>query len=147
MSSQLFSRLCFDDLAYGKTQNLRELVLNFGPQHPSSHGVLRLIVSMSGEVVNKVDPQIGFLHRGTEKLLEYHTLFSGAVFMDRLDYTSVLTQTHCYCMAVETSMRKLTLNMPTIITRTVFDELARLLNHLLSIAVHSLDIGSMGSLF
>lgn len=131
----------------GNSMPQRNLILNFGPQHPASHGVLRLVISIHGEVVTAIDPNIGFLHRGTEKLVEQHTLSNASVFMDRLDYTSVLTQTHAYCMAVERATGTIGVGTYTEIIRTVFDELSRLLNHLLSIATHALDVGTMATLF
>nr|Q5DUX5.1 RecName: Full=NADH-ubiquinone oxidoreductase 49 kDa subunit; AltName: Full=NADH dehydrogenase subunit 7 [Nyctotherus ovalis]CAI38863.1 NADH dehydrogenase subunit 7 [Nyctotherus ovalis] len=125
----------------------RILILNFGPQHPASHGVLRLVIVIIGEVVTKLDPHIGFLHRGTERLVEEHSYMNAAVFMDRLDYTTVLTQTHAYCLAVEQALAKSRLCIRTQLLRTIFDELSRILNHLLSIATHALDIGTMAMLF
>jgi len=122
------------------------LTINFGPQHPSAHGVLRLVIKLQGEYVVAIDPHIGFLHRGTEKLCESHTYYNTSVFMDRLDYTSVLTQTHAYCLAIENSVATIP-NVATLQIRTIFDELSRILNHLLSLATHALDIGTMAQLF
>jgi NADH-quinone oxidoreductase subunit D len=122
------------------------LLLNFGPQHPSAHGVLRLVVILHGEYIVSLDPHIGFLHRGTEKLCESKSYTNLSVFMDRLDYTSVLTQTHAYCLAIESSLLD-RINIKTLQIRTIFDELSRILNHLLSIATHALDIGTMAQLF
>lgn len=120
--------------------------LNFGPQHPASHGVLRLVVQLNGELVEKLDPHIGYLHRGSEKLLELKDFKKGSLYLDRLDYTSVLTQTHAYCLCVE-QLNSYYLTTNSLIFRSVFDELARLLNHLLANSTHSLDIGSMAPLF
>ena len=128
-------------------KNIKTMVLNFGPQHPASHGVLRLVVQLNGEFIEKIDTHIGFLHRGTEKLMESKNLIQAAPYLDRLDYTSVLTQTHAYCLAVENLNLQKNLNFITKNIRTIFDELSRTLNHLLAIAAHSLDVGSMAQLF
>ena len=121
-------------------------MLNFGPQHPASHGVLRLVLQLRGELVLKVDSHIGFLHRGSEKLMESRNYTQSALYLDRLDYTSVLTQTHAYCLCVE-ELREFHLQRDTYIVRVIFDELARMLNHLLAVSTHSLDVGSMAPLF
>lgn len=126
---------------------LKSIVLNFGPQHPAAHGVLRLLLQLRGEVVEKLDPHIGFLHRGTEKLLEYSLLVNATPFFDRLDYTSVIIQSHGYCLTVEGLLFNNKPFITTLYLRTLFDELARILNHLLAIATHSLDIGSMSPAF
>jgi len=122
------------------------LILNFGPQHPAAHGVLRLVISLRGEYIYSIDPHIGFLHRGTESLMEKHTFLNNTVFLDRLDYTSVLTQTHAYCLAVECAFNGNN-NIITLCLRTLFDELSRMLNHFLSIATHALDVGTMAIIF
>jgi NADH:ubiquinone oxidoreductase subunit D len=103
-------------------------------------------LQLNGELVEKLDPHIGYLHRGSEKLMEFHDLRQASLYLDRLDYTSVLTQTHAYCLAVETIL-VLEMSEQTLIIRTLFDELARLLNHLLANSTHSLDVGSMAPLF
>lgn len=128
-------------------KNIKNMVINFGPQHPASHGVLRLVVQLNGEFVEKVDGHIGFLHRGTEKLMETKMLLNAAPYLDRLDYTSVLTQTHAYCLAAERLNPAADINFVTKNLRTLFDELSRMLNHLLAIAAHSLDVGTMAQLF
>jgi len=122
------------------------LILNFGPQHPAAHGVLRLIVVLRGEYVSSIDPHIGFLHRGSECLMEQHSLLNNIVFLDRLDYTSVLTQTHAYCLSIESMCNSL-VDITTLGLRTLLDELSRLLNHLLSLATHALDVGTMAIIF
>ena len=116
--------------------------LNFGPQHPSAHGVLRLILELSGEVVERADPHIGFLHRGTEKLAESRTWLQALPYMDRLDYVSMMCNEHAYCLAVE---RLLGVEIPlrAKYIRVMFDEITRILNHLLNIGSHALDIGAM----
>jgi NADH-quinone oxidoreductase subunit D len=123
-----------------------DLILNFGPQHPAAHGVLRLVIKLNGEYIMGIDPHIGFLHRGTEKLAEQHSYLTNVVFIDRLDYTSVLTQTHAYALAIESGVSYINSNI-TLNVRTIFDELSRILNHLLALATHALDIGTMSILF
>lgn len=120
--------------------------LNFGPQHPASHGVLRLVLQLRGEIIEKIDSNIGFLHRGTERLMELNFFMQNTLFLERLDYTSVLTQSHAYCLCVEGLYEK-QCSLTTQLVRIVFDELARVLNHTLAIATHSLDAGSMAPLF
>jgi len=136
-----------DSLSGRNLGKVKTFSINFGPQHPASHGVLRLVLQLNGELVDKVDPHIGFLHRGSEKLMESRNYTQGAVYLDRLDYTSVLTQTHAYCLCVESAASYRSVNTGTRLARTVFDELARMLNHLLAISTHSLDVGSMATLF
>lgn len=126
--------------------SVASFVLNFGPQHPASHGVLRLVIQLNGELIEKLDPHIGYLHRGSEKLLEMKDFKKGSLYLDRLDYTSVLTQTHAYCLCIE-QLNSYYLTTNSLIFRSIFDELSRLLNHLLANSTHSLDIGSMAPLF
>jgi len=116
--------------------------LNFGPQHPSAHGVLRLILELNGEIVKKADPHIGLLHRGTEKLLEYKTVLQGLPYLDRLDYVSMMAQEHCYSLIFE---KILDIEVPISIqyTRVLFLELTRILNHLMAITAHALDVGAL----
>jgi NADH-quinone oxidoreductase subunit D len=121
---------------------IRNYTLNFGPQHPAAHGVLRLILELSGEVVERADPHIGLLHRGTEKLAETRTWIQSVPYMDRLDYVSMMSNEHAYCMAIE---RLLGVEVPerAQYIRVMFDEITRILNHLLNIGTHALDIGAM----
>jgi NADH dehydrogenase I D subunit len=123
-------------------QKLKYFTLNFGPQHPAAHGVLRLILSMQGEVIKKADPHIGLLHRGTEKLLEYKTYLQGISYFARLDYVSTMSQEHVYCLIVETLL-DLEINKKASYIRILFLELTRILNHLLAITTHALDVGAM----
>lgn len=127
-------------------KQIKSYTLNFGPQHPASHGVLRLILQMRGEVIEKVDPNIGFLHRGSERLMELNFFKQNTLFLERLDYTSVLTQSHAYCLCIE-DLYNYNTSFVTKMTRVLFDELARVLNHTLAISSHSLDAGSMAPLF
>jgi len=116
--------------------------MNFGPQHPAAHGVLRLIVNLQGEVIKKADPHIGLLHRATEKLLEYKTYAQGLPYFDRLDYVSMMAQEHTFSLAVEAF---LDFQMPLRASalRVLFLELTRILNHLLALTAHALDVGAM----
>jgi NADH:ubiquinone oxidoreductase subunit D len=122
-------------------------VVNFGPQHPAAHGVLRLVLQLEGEVVQKADIHIGLLHRGTEFLISKKYYEKGLPYFDRLDYVSMMTQEHAYCLAIESLLRLRDTNISVNFTRVLFDELTRILNHLLAIACHALDIGSMSSVF
>lgn len=120
----------------------RNYFINFGPQHPSAHGVLRLVLELNGETVISADPHIGLLHRGTEKLMENKTFIQGLPYMDRLDYVSMMCNEHAYCMAIE---KLLGLEVPirAKYIRVMFDEITRILNHLLWLGAHALDIGAM----
>ncbi|MQY51158.1 NADH-quinone oxidoreductase subunit D [Rhodocyclus tenuis] len=121
---------------------LRNFTLNFGPQHPAAHGVLRLVLELDGEVVVRADPHIGLLHRATEKLAEHRTWLQSVPYMDRLDYVSMMCNEHAYCMAIE---KLLGIEPPlrARYIRTMFDEITRILNHLLSLGTHALDVGAM----
>ena len=122
--------------------DIRNFTLNFGPQHPAAHGVLRLVLELDGEVVERADPHIGLLHRATEKLAETRTWVQSVPYMDRLDYVSMMCNEHAYCMAVE---KMLGIQVPerALYIRTMFDEVTRVLNHLLWIGCHALDVGAM----
>ncbi len=117
-------------------------VLNFGPQHPSAHGVLRLVLHLQGEVIKYADPHIGLLHRGTEKLLEYKTYSQGLPYMDRLDYVSMMSLEHAYALAVE-SLLQTFVPLRARYIRVLFNELTRILNHLLSLTTHAMDVGAL----
>ena len=121
---------------------IRNYTLNFGPQHPSAHGVLRLVLELDGETVERADPHIGLLHRATEKLAETRTWVQSVPYMDRLDYVSTMSNEHAYCMAIE---KLLGIEVPerAQYIRVMFDEVTRLLNHLLWIGCHGLDVGAM----
>jgi len=124
------------------------MTVNFGPQHPAAHGILRIVLQMAGEIVYRADPQFGLLHRGTEKLMEMRTFIQSLPYFDRFDYVANVFQEHAYCLAVEallsqTQAYDLCLNH----TRTLFDELSRVLNHLLTLSATSLDLSSMGPIF
>ena len=122
-------------------------MLNFGPQHPASHGVLRLVLQLNGEVIERADSNIGFLHRATEKLIESRTYLKSLPYFDRLDYVSMMAQEHSFCLAVENLLNTTSYTSAYVQIRVVFDELTRILNHLLAISTHSLDVGNMAPLF
>lgn len=117
-------------------------VLNFGPQHPAAHGVLRLLVSLNGEFVRSVDPNIGFLHRGTQKLIEYKNYTQALPYFDRLDYVSVSNSEHAYSLAVENIALESAPYRAQLI-RVLLDEMTRVSNHLLAITAHAMDIGAL----
>jgi NADH-quinone oxidoreductase subunit D len=121
---------------------IRNYTMNFGPQHPAAHGVLRLVLELDGEVIQRADPHIGLLHRATEKLAEYKTYIQALPYMDRLDYVSMMSNEHAYCLAIE---KLLGVDVPirAQYIRVMFDEITRILNHLLWLGAHSLDVGAM----
>ncbi|MCK6405079.1 MAG: NADH-quinone oxidoreductase subunit D [Rhodocyclaceae bacterium] len=121
---------------------IHNYTLNFGPQHPAAHGVLRLVLELDGEVVMRADPHIGLLHRATEKLAETRTWVQSVPYMDRLDYVSMMCNEHAYCLAVE-KLLQLEVPVRAQYIRTMFDEVTRILNHLLWVGCHGLDVGAM----
>jgi NADH:ubiquinone oxidoreductase subunit D len=121
--------------------------INFGPQHPASHGVLRIILQMRGELIERVDTHIGLLHRGTEKLIEERNYVLGLPYFDRLDYTSILIQEHAYCLAIEDLLGSSNYLVDFAQIRVLFDELTRILNHLILMSTHSMDVGTMAIFF
>ena len=125
-----------------KTIEIDSHAINFGPQHPAAHGVLRLILEMDGEVVERADPHIGLLHRGTEKLIEYKSYLQANAYFDRLDYVSPMAQEHAYVRAIE---HLATIEVPERAQwiRTLFDEITRILNHLLNLTTYALDVGAI----
>jgi NADH:ubiquinone oxidoreductase subunit D len=128
-------------------RKIKSFVLNFGPQHPASHGVLRLVVQLNGELVERADPHVGFLHRGTEKLIESRNYLKSLPYFDRLDYVSMMAQEHGFCLAVESLLKTTSYTALYVQIRVLFDELTRILNHLLAISTHSLDVGNMAPMF
>ena len=123
-------------------KEIRNFMLNFGPQHPSAHGVLRLVLELDGEIVERADPHIGLLHRGTEKLIEHKTYMQAVPYFDRLDYVAPMNQEHAFCLAAE---KLLELEVPRRgqIIRVLFCEIGRLLNHLLNVTTMALDVGAL----
>ena len=122
--------------------DIKNYTLNFGPQHPAAHGVLRLVLELDGEVIQRADPHIGLLHRATEKLAETRTFIQSVPYMDRLDYVSMMCNEHGYVMAIE-KLLGLEVPLRAQYIRVMFDEITRLLNHLLWIGAHGLDVGAM----
>lgn len=123
-------------------KKIKNFTLNFGPQHPAAHGVLRLVLELSGETVIKATPHIGLLHRGTEKLIEYKNYVQALPYFDRLDYVSMLAQEHSYCLAVE-NLLNCSVPVRAQYIRVIFAEITRILNHLLAVGCHAMDIGAM----
>lgn len=115
--------------------------MNFGPQHPAAHGVLRLVLELDGEIVVKADPHIGLLHRGTEKLMEYRTYLQALPYLDRLDYVSMMAQEHAYSLAIE-KLLNCSIPLRAQYIRVIFSEITRILNHLLALTTHILDVGA-----
>lgn len=120
----------------------RKFTINFGPQHPAAHGVLRLVLDLDGEIVERVDPHIGLLHRGTEKLMEYRTYLQNIPYFDRLDYVAPMNQEHAFCLAIE---KLLGVDVPkrAQLIRVLFSEIGRVLNHLLNITTQAMDVGAL----
>lgn len=123
-------------------KKIKNITINFGPQHPAAHGVLRLVIELKGETIVKVDPHIGLLHRGTEKLMETKIYNQGLPYMDRLDYVSTMAQEHCYCLAIE-SLLGMKISYKASLIRMLFCEITRVLNHLLALTTHALDVGAL----
>ncbi len=122
-----------------KTKNM---TLNFGPQHPAAHGVLRLVLELDGEVVERVDPHIGLLHRGTEKLIEHKTYLQALPYFDRLDYVAPMNQEHAFCLAIE-KLLKITPPKRAQYIRVLYSEIGRILNHLLNVTTQAMDVGAL----
>ncbi len=129
-------------MAEAEEKDLRNFTINFGPQHPAAHGVLRLVLELDGEVVERVDPHIGLLHRGTEKLIEYKTYTQAIPYFDRLDYVAPMNQEHAFCLAVE---KLIGLEVPRRgqLIRVLYSEIGRILSHLLNITTQAMDVGAL----
>ncbi len=123
-------------------KEIKNFTVNFGPQHPAAHGVLRLVLELTGEVVERAEPHIGLLHRGTEKLIEYKNYLQALPYFDRLDYVSMMAQEHTFCLAIE---KLLNCSIPkrAQYIRVLFAEITRILNHLLAVGCHAMDVGAM----
>jgi NADH-quinone oxidoreductase subunit D len=123
-------------------ENLRNFTINFGPQHPAAHGVLRLVLELDGEIVERVDPHIGLLHRGTEKLIEHKTYLQAIPYFDRLDYVAPMNQEHAFCLAAE---KLLHLQVPrrAQLIRVLYCEIGRLLSHILNVTTQAMDVGAL----
>src|SRR5690349_22245994 len=120
----------------------RNFTINFGPQHPAAHGVLRLVLELDGEVIERVDPHVGLLHRGTEKLIEAKTYLQAIPYFDRLDYVAPINQEHSFCLAIE---KLLGIDVPrrASIIRVLYSELSRILNHILNVTTQAMDVGAL----
>ncbi|WP_417270411.1 NADH-quinone oxidoreductase subunit D [Celeribacter sp.] len=131
----------FDDALSGE-QKIRNFNINFGPQHPAAHGVLRMVLELDGEIVERADPHIGLLHRGTEKLMESRTYLQNLPYLDRLDYVAPMNQEHAWCMAIE---RLAGVEVPrrASLIRVLFSEIGRVLNHLLNVTTQAMDVGAL----
>merc|ERR1712048_975084 len=123
-------------------KEIKNFTVNFGPQHPAAHGVLRLVLELTGEVVERAEPHIGLLHRGTEKLIEYKTYMQALPYFDRLDYVSMMAQEHTFCLALEKMFNSKIPKRAKYI-RVLFAEITRILNHLLAVGCHAMDVGAM----
>jgi NADH-quinone oxidoreductase subunit D len=121
---------------------VRNFTINFGPQHPAAHGVLRLVLELDGEIVERVDPHVGLLHRGTEKLIEYKTYLQAMPYFDRLDYVAPMNQEHAFCLAVE-KLLGVTVPRRGQLIRVLYSEIGRLLSHILNITTQALDVGAL----
>jgi NADH-quinone oxidoreductase subunit D len=131
-----------DDLANALPEEKRTFTINFGPQHPAAHGVLRLVLELDGEVVERVDPHIGLLHRGTEKLIEYRTYLQAIPYFDRLDYVAPINQEHAFCLAIE-KLAGIDVPRRASIIRVLYSEIGRILNHLLNVTTQAMDVGAL----
>jgi len=125
-----------------KLKKIKNFTLNFGPQHPAAHGVLRLVLELNGEIIERADPHIGLLHRGTEKLIEYKTYLQALPYFDRLDYVSMMSQEHTYSLTIE-KLAHILVPLRAQYIRVMFLEITRILNHLLAVGCHAMDVGAM----
>ncbi len=130
------------NLPAGAEQSIRNFNINFGPQHPAAHGVLRLVLELDGEIVERVDPHIGLLHRGTEKLMESRTYLQNLPYLDRLDYVAPMNQEHAWCLAIERLTGTVVPRRGSLI-RVLFCEISRVLNHLLNVTTQAMDVGAL----
>jgi NADH:ubiquinone oxidoreductase subunit D len=124
-------------------KHVKTFNINFGPQHPAAHGVLRLILELLGERILYADAHIGLLHRGTEKLIEHKNYLQAIGYFDRLDYVSMMIQEHAFSLAVEQLLPTTKVTLRTSYIRTLFSELTRIMNHLMSLTTHALDVGAL----
>ena len=131
----------FDDAQTGE-QKIRNFNINFGPQHPAAHGVLRMVLELDGEIVERVDPHIGLLHRGTEKLMESRTYLQNLPYFDRLDYVGTMNQEHAWCLAIE-KLSGVEIPRRASLIRVLYCEIGRILNHLLNVTTQALDVGAL----
>jgi len=123
-------------------KKIKNFAINFGPQHPAAHGVLRLVLELDGEVVQRADPHVGLLHRGTEKLIEYKNYSQALPYFDRLDYVSMMAQEHAYSLAVE-NLLNISIPLRAKYIRVIFLEITRILNHIMAVTTHAMDVGAL----
>lgn len=143
-----FLLISFAKRLFSAHRQIRQASLAFGPQHPAAHGILKLQLYLTGDTIRWLDPQFGLLHRGTEKLFESRNLLQALPYFDRFDYVANLFQEHAFCLAVESLHSNKTLvTAPTLLARQIFDELSRILNHLLTLSATALDLSAMGPIF
>jgi NADH dehydrogenase (ubiquinone) Fe-S protein 2 len=142
ISDPQYMNTATDASASPEDRKIRHYTVNFGPQHPAAHGVLRLILELNGEEIVRADPHVGLLHRGTEKLIEYRTYLQALPYFDRFDYVSMMTNEQCFSLAVE---KLLNIEIPERAKwiRTLFGEITRILNHLMSVLSHAMDVGAL----
>lgn len=142
------ARSLFFSWNFFKIQSKKQkIVINFGPQHPAAHGVLRLVLQLEAEIIQRADVHIGLLHRGTEYLAETKFYEKSLPYFDRLDYVSMMSQEHAYCLTIEYLLQIFNVSLEINYLRILFDEITRIMNHMLAIACHALDVGSMSSIF
>src|SRR5471030_1608364 len=122
---------------------IRNFTINFCPQHPAAHGVLRMVLELDGEIVERVDPHIGLLHRGTEKLIEHKTYLQAVPYFDRLDYVAPMNQEHAFCLATE-KLLGIQVRKRAQLIRVLYSEIGRLLSHLLNVTTQAMDVGEIG---
>ena len=120
---------------------MKNFSINFGPQHPAAHGVLRMVLELDGEIVDRCDPHIGLLHRGTEKLMETKTYVQSLPYFDRLDYVAPMNQEHAWCLAIE-KLAKVSVPRRASLIRVLFCEIGRILNHLMNVTTQAMDVGA-----
>jgi NADH-quinone oxidoreductase subunit D len=123
-------------------QQIRNFNINFGPQHPAAHGVLRLVLELDGEIVERCDPHIGLLHRGTEKLMESRTYLQNLPYLDRLDYVAPMNQEHAWCLAIE-RLTGTEIPRRASLIRVLYSEIGRVLSHLLNVTTQAMDVGAL----
>jgi len=141
-TTQIINQPNYSDNKINPQTFLKHYSLNFGPQHPSAHGVLRLVLDLYGEVITKADPHIGLLHRGTEKLMEFKTVSQGLPYLDRLDYVSMMAQEHSFSLVIE-KISNINVPLRARYIRVLFLEITRILNHLMSLTTHAMDVGAL----
>jgi len=131
----------FNDAQTGE-QRIRNFNINFGPQHPAAHGVLRLVLELDGEIVERCDPHIGLLHRGTEKLMESRTYLQNLPYFDRLDYVAPMNQEHAWCLAIE-KLTNIEVPRRASLIRVLYCEIGRILSHILNVTTQAMDVGAL----